>query len=91
MNLIHPSHLVILSGAHAESKDPQSSNDLLAVFRHSPREAGHVTSSCRMEAIPGRGSDGNLSNSNILVTGLFHRLPCPFDICLHSVPAMKMI
>jgi len=38
-----------------------------------------------------RGSDGNLSNSNILVTGLFHRLPCPFDICLHSVPAMKMI
>jgi len=44
-----------------------------------------------MEAIPGRGSDGNLSNSNILVTGLFHRLPCPFDICLHSVPAMKMI
>src|SRR3989442_1050340 len=40
------------SGVHAESKDPQSSNDLLAVCRHSPRDAGNVTSSCGMEAIP---------------------------------------
>src|SRR5438128_2727838 len=74
------------SGVHAESKDPQSSNDLLAVCRHSPRDAGNVTSSCR------RAEHARLRS--IRVCGLaiperVHQLPALPRINWHSSPPVR--